>query len=415
MLPTPTPSNPCGPDGVLPGGQQVPGGEQVPSGACVGGGEPPIIECKWELPDINSSLEGIQYGDDDDPIQEPGFPCDRGDGPTDRPMMEDNVQNVIQVLPNAEDDPEARRIENWVAVEHPNGVDLIDDVFWKVFHADGSFKVQVHGDKVQLEDLDSLGATNQPGTMWGAAWETGQVSSDAVHAVDFGIIDLVRQRQKDLYYADWQIHKEQMCGLYTVEVTAVADGATATMTNTLDIQCFFNLEIDFESIDWGPITPGATKVLNGDTNFGTAGFPTVKNTGNSGMQVGIEFDPLVQQTNGLGTPVAGGKVIDVFDAAFGKSAGVLEWIDPIPADTPTWFNNTSINQVLCSNDTGKLDLSIHPPDQVPGGSYAGSVMVLAQHAQGVCPNDLAQGDPPAEQPTPVPTPVATPEESPEVE
>jgi hypothetical protein len=358
--------------------------EDIPSGASVvTSGAPPIIECKWELPDADSNSVGIQYGNDDDPLTGAGFPCDRGDGPTDLPFMEDNVQNVIQVLPNAEDLPEARKIENWVAVEHPNGVDEIDDVFWKVIHPDGSFKLQVHGTRVEVADLGDLGSTSTPGTMWYAAHETGQVTTDAVHTSDFGMIDLITQRQKDLWYAEWEISKDQMCGLYTIEVTAVASGAVATMTNTLDIQCFFNLEIDFESVDWGTISPGGTKVLPGDTNFGTADYPTIKNTGNSGMRVGIKFSELVQDD------VLGPKIIDTFDAAFGKSAQVLEWIDPIPADTEVWFNNESINQVLCANQVGKLDLSVHPPSVVPSGTYSGTIIVLAEHAGGVCPNDFA--------------------------
>ena len=375
------------------------GYEEIPSGAAVvSDNTAPIIECKWELPDANSGLAGIQYSDDDDVLQEPGFPCYRGDGESDRPQMADNVQNVIQVLPNAEDLPEARKIENWVAVEHPNGVDEIDDVFWKVIHPDGTFKFQIHGTKVQVADsgdgalgndevvdLNDLGSWNDADTMWGATYTTGQVTSGAVHDADYGIIDLVTQRQKDLWFAEWEISKDQMCGLYTIEVTAVANGAVATMTNTLEIQCFFNLEIDFEDINWGTITPGGTKVLPGDTNFGTAGYPTVKNTGNSGMRVGIEFTELLQDD------VLGPKVIDVFDAAFGKNAQVLEWIDPIPANTPVWFSNSSINQVLCANEVGKLDLSIHPPEVVPTGTYSGYVQINAEWAPGVCANDIAAG------------------------
>mgnify|MGYP003572771886 FL=1 len=81
----------------------------------------------------------------------------------------------------------------------------------------------------------------------------------------------------------------------------------------------------------------------------------------------------------------------MFDAAFGKNAQVLEWIDPIPANTPVWFSNSSINQVLCANEVGKLDLSIHPPEVVPTGTYSGYVQINAEWAPGVCANDIAAG------------------------
>ena len=410
------------------GDVQADGEIGVPSGVSVTAeGAAPVFECKWELPDVDSFTPGSQYGEDNDPNDEPGFPCDREDVLEDfgnglvvtgtAPTMADGVRNVIQVLPNAEDDPEARRIENWVAVDHPGGLDEIDDVYWKIYHPDGSFKTQRHATRVEgptwgngvdganvAEDYDlaDLGLPNASGTMFGAAYETGQVSADAVTADNWGIRALVLQRQKDLYYGEWEIHKEQLCGEYLIEAYAVSsDGVEAMMWNTIDIQCFYNLEIDFTSVDWGTLTPGGYQVVGGDNVFGTAGQPSVKNTGNSGMQVGVHFTPLVQQ----GVP--GPKVITHFDAAFGLNFDVLEWIDPIWAegiwdDTDqvpnggnpndvgqlysgqAWFNDTSLNQVLCANEVGKLDLSIHTPAGIPNGQYVGTVTILGQWAPAVC-------------------------------
>jgi hypothetical protein len=204
----------------------------------------------------------------------------------------------------------------------------------------------------------------------------------------------VKQHQKTLWYADWTISKDQMCGEYKIEVYAIANGAQAVLTNYIDILCFYNLEIDFTQVDWGAIIPGTSKVVPGDTQFSppNSSAPTVKNTGNSGMQVGVIFSPLVQQG------VQGPKQIVDFDAAFGKTASTLQWIDPIAANTESWFHNWNINQVLCNNEVGKLDLSIHPPAGLPNGNYQGSVTVLAAHAPGVCPNDLAAGQEPAPAP-----------------
>jgi hypothetical protein len=287
---------------------------------------------------------------------------------------------MIQVMPVAEDDPEERIIQNWAAVDHPAGVNAIDDVFWKIFHSDGSFKYQIHGHKVPVSEVDLLGAWNQPGTMWGAAYATGQVSQGAIHAADYGMIDRVKQQQKTLWYADWLISKDQMCGEYRIEAHAVANGVEAVLTNYIDIICFYNLEIDFSSVNWGAILPGTSKVVPGDTQFSppNSSAPTVKNTGNSGMQVGVLFSPLVQQG------VQGPKQIVDFDAAFGKSASVLQWIDPISAGVETWFADDSLNQVLCANEVGKLDLSVHPPAGLPNGTYVGSVTVLAAHVPLIC-------------------------------
>ena len=385
----------------------------------------PIIECKWELvdqltgvidnayptdhseadplndPDIpygfNIADGAFGYGNDDDPLTSPSVTpaCDRDGGPQDPPNQDDGVTHMIQVMPNAEDDPEERIIQNWAAVDHPAGPNAIDDVFWKIFHSDGSFKFQIHGHMVPVEDVDLLGSWNDSSTMFGAAYVTGQVSKEAIHDADYGIIDRVKQHQKSLWYADWTISKDQMCGEYRIEAHAVANGAEAVLTNYIDIECFFNLEIDFSSVNWGAILPGTSKVVPGDTQFSppNSSAPTVKNTGNSGMQVGVLFAPLVQQ----GVP--GPKQIVDFDAAFGKNASHLQWIGAqapyIQAGDPTWFNDWSIWQVLCNNEVGKLDLSIHPPAGLPNGLYEGNVTVLASWAPGVCPNDLAAGQTPA--------------------
>jgi hypothetical protein len=370
----------------------------------------PHIECKWELvdaqidfidgtfpldhseadplndPDIpygfNIADGAFQYGNDDDTLTLPSVTpaCDRDGGPQDPPDQDEGVQHMIQVLPVAEDDPEERIIQNWMAVDHPAGPNAIDDVYWKIYHSDGSLKYQIHGHKIAVEDVDLLGSWDDPTTMWGAAYVTGQVSQSAIHDADYGMVDRVKQHQKTLWYADWLISKDQVCGEYKIEAYAVASGAEDVMTNYIDIICFYNLEIDFSSVNWGAILPGTSKVVPGDTQFSppNSSAPTVKNTGNSGMQVGVLFSPLVQQG------VQGPKQIVDFDAAFGKSASVLQWIDPISANVETWFADDSLNQVLCANEVGKLDLSVHPPAGLPNGTYVGTVTVLAAHVPLIC-------------------------------
>ena len=77
----------------------------------------------------------------------------------------DGQHHLIQVLPNAEDLPSQRRIELWAAVDHPAGISAISDVYWKVFHGDNSFKVQVHGVRIDAssENPDCTGPTSPVG------------------------------------------------------------------------------------------------------------------------------------------------------------------------------------------------------------------------------------------------------------
>lgn len=386
--------------------------EEVPTGAEVtAGNTPPTIECKWELPDMDSSVPGIQYQSspgshdhDDDMVNDLGgvlpsthpdrFPC-QGPETGELPNQPDEVHNMISVRPNAEDDPEEVRVQLWSAIDHENGLDAISDVYWKVYHPDGSFKVQVHanedynGGVVRADNSDTSACTdwgnyNVDDSMFHAAYATGQVSSAAIDDVNNGLISLCQQEVKAFYYSEFEISKHQPCGEYKVELHAVSNGAESVLTNYIDVVCFYDLWIDFDGVNWGNIQPGVDKNIAGDLDPNTPNRPTVKNRGNHGMFIGVHFSEMVQQ----GTD--GGKVIDLFDAAFGRTPSTILHLDPIPASTVAWFDDdpatnedmplSDFDQLLCSNEFGKLDLSIHPPSTLPAGTYTGSVQVLAKAA-----------------------------------
>jgi hypothetical protein len=225
--------------------------------------------------------------------------------------------------------------------------------------------------------------------MRSAAIATGQVTQQAFEDADNGMIARCLQGGKAFYRAQFEISKHQPCGEYLIEAHAVSNGLESVLTNYIDVICFYSLEIDFETVDWGEIAPGVDKYVLGDLQFlpPADSRPTVKNTGNSGMGLGLLFDQMIQSicdADGC-TPVPGGKIIDLFDAKFGKSPTTLQTIDPIPAGTPVEFDNNP-ERVLCSNEIGKLDLSIHPPDTLPAGTYVGMVHVLAR-SEPICATD----------------------------
>jgi hypothetical protein len=382
-----------------------------------GAGTAPVIECKWELPDMLSQnpTDGFQYTkpgvagghvhDDDMAVVPDGdavktgtqVPCDlkrdANGNPTGKPEMQDNVRHMIQVKPNALDKPEERRIQVWAAVDHPNGLSNISGVFWKIYHPDGAFKLQVHGERVPVNRCDSYGSgTSADGTMFEAAVHTGQLTKDAVDGAggQQGIIALCQQNVKALYFTEWRISKEQPCGQYKVELHALSNATESVLTNYIDVICFYDLNLDFTSVDYGPITPGRDKTVPGDTVFasppGNSLF-SVLNGGNLPMGIGLRFKDMLQTNNG--TPVPGPKAITKFDACFGTSAATIQCIDPIystdpsgnPVTTFTYFHETrsaSEATALCTDEVGKLDLSIHPPDFLPAGLYIGSLDITAR-------------------------------------
>jgi len=382
---------------------------------------PPNIECKWELPDMQPGVSNplsypdtaVQYGtatnvhqhDDDmtvvpdadnNPSNGIQIPCSGPPGAV--PSMPDGVRSMIQVAPVPEDDPEQRHIQLWMAVDHPNNISNITKVYWRVWEpaplaglcpdrtapTDGwCVKVeQVDGTKVDKAECNTitgrLGTGTAVGKMFEAAVHTGQVAAAAVDNVDKGMRAKCSEEEKAIYYASFDLSKEQPCGKYKIQATAVGVGGKMDkLTNYLDVLCVFYLRIDFNKVDWGTVTPGLKDIVSGDLLWDKPAdnAPTVKNVGNSGMGLGLHFSKMVG--------VNEKKEITIFDAKFGRSPDTLQEIDPIAASTPVQFDKNR-ERVLCANEKGKLDLSIHPPVDLPQDLYLGTVDVIGRLVPGIC-------------------------------
>jgi hypothetical protein len=272
------------------------------------------------------------------------------------------------------------------------------------------------GDVRMREECRQLGTSTAAGTMFEAAHHSGQVSTDAIDHKDNGIVAKCIQGEKAVYYAKFSIDKDQACGKYKIVAHATnKSGGETTMTNYIDVVCFNYLSVDFSGISWGEITPGSMQVVSGDFTWdfshsiATPGSKspfgmTVHNGGNHGMGIKVSFSEMLQmQADGV-TPIPGAATngINKFDACFGKydafnivcvGRNADDMIDPAEAPwnaVPTLFGpgNASMPgqghdkgyQVLCANEFGKLDLSIHPRVGLPAGIYKGDVRFIAYMA-----------------------------------
>ena len=364
----------------------------LPTSAIVGaggGGIAPTIICKWELPDMDrNAANGVQYNNDDDDLAFPATPpCDLLDGVA--AYVPGAV--AIQVLANAHDEPTERAIELWAAVGHELGIFAVSDVYWKIYHPDGTFKVQVHGTPIDVCPAEALGAyagnaTLLPGSMFEAAYETGQLSNAAITDANGGLMALCNEYQLRFWVAQFDLSKHQPCGLYQVEVYATSSGATTAATiNYIEVYCFIQMELDFADIQFGNVVPGIPKIVAGNLLFDD-GKPSVANTGSGGLNVGVKFLTMYQDSVSDGSE----KWIDKFDAMFGIDSNHLEVINPIfAADTPDpllagqlppggiyWFSPAD-TQTVCANEVFKLDFSIHPGAGLPADSYSGAAVIYA--------------------------------------
>lgn len=376
-----------------------------------GGADEAWILCKWEVPvHIN---DGARYGGDYGSV--PGgaeYPCRVNEGDF-FPYYEENYTVLsVEAPPHNLWDSEipALPIELWSAVTHPASLENISGVHWRIFHPDGTLKAQVHGERVSPGQAEALGLEwdnsqyRITGGMWAAASPgTQQLEQAAVTDGTNGLMALMRQGRVALYRSLFYLHKDQPCGPYRVENNVVADGSRSAINNYIWVNCFVDLQLDFEYINWGRLTPGDRKVLNGnlpwgdydpDEDFGSRNM-TVGNGGSGEMQVGVAFAPLVEQNE------QGPKLITHFDAAFSAiGPSNLQIIDPIySSEEPgelgkiAWFRH-DYDRTLCANETGKLDLSVHPPGDIPNGEYAGYMVVYGMGAYATNGDVVTTTEPP---------------------
>ena len=303
--------------------------ETVPTRAQIDpAGTPPQVLYKFEVPDADSGIPGIQYDSDDGILFQPG----------------------AQIAPNLEDLPEAQQIAYWWVATDPNGIDDIIFAYVKVWHPDGSFKYQLETTVPQA--CSALGTWNTPNTPLYAAYRSGQMTA----AVADSIVENCTKHMWVPFFAVGELSKHQPAGAYTV-TASVSDqaGNVANLTNTMQVLPVVGLAIDFTAVNFGLILPNTTNWVRGDTNFGTSGMPSVKNTGNVNMYLALTFSQMV------GANI--GKTITSFDGQLNAQK-----IDPIAALTRVCFDQ----EPLGSNVVKQLDLSIHP-GPIPADTYNGTL------------------------------------------
>jgi hypothetical protein len=402
------------------------------------GGTDPVIECQWALPDMQTSNDTgsdidplVQYDEtgnpaphihDDDMTINPGYPCDLVGGensPAGEATMAQNVHNLIQVAPIPGATLPPRYIQLWMAID-PKGQDPA--VFWKVYEktgANGAFTLKTQVDVSPTLDEGSgivndssspacggLGATAGSSTladrsMFEAAYDTGQVTNGAITDSNYGMVTLCNQGLKSFYYGRFTLDKEQPCGEYKIE----AHAGNKTLTSYIDIQCIFYLEVDTNQIACGTLSALSHPVCGGNDLFEGPGGThpaTLRNVGNLGAGLDVGITPMCEYDNTIQDYVDGGACITQFDMKFGKAYDgsvasdnlqVLDPINPSDSDVTTVDANfgNDIRQVLCSDETGKFDLSLEIPNIKPA-QYRGEISFIGRAVHNPDITGLASGD-----------------------
>ncbi len=310
----------------------------------------PIIKCKWEY-DLNVST----------PIEEcPSCSiCDEGDGLAKHDACP--CTDGLQVKPILGGDV---TIEYFAVITDPEGIGQVDHVYCDVWHPDGTFKYQI--------EMIPISNITQGLDIWDHVTNCHPDLITYNGYNDSEIYDELWEGLAEIYHAKAQLNYCQPGGWYYVGIRA---------HDTYDAWCdyLYNkfwyiptsaVEVDFTNLNYGTVATSVDKWIGGDNDMNTAEKPTVRNIGNTPVELYVWQDDMdFGKTNGswnvefdarLGNPGLNGDVGGYYP----------EEMDPdhlgvrIPGILP-----------LCTKE--KMDFSIHVYKGMPGLTYTGSMKLCA--------------------------------------
>ena len=273
-----------------------------------GGGTPPIVTAKWE--------------------QEPITALESGD-PT-------HAVTGAQILPPCVFGGK-KLIEYYAVVYDVEDNGNVKLGFADVYHPDGTFKYQVNFVKVvpQSTGISKFNAALAAGLV---KVGPGKTAAQVLNDLEKGTAAVWR--------GEAMIDYCQMDGDYSVLVQAIDqnDNYSPVLTNTFNYVPVACGEFDFTQVDYASVAINRPVWRAGDTIFGTADKPTVRNIGNTKIKIKIN-----QTDMGFGQDVTGAWMVK-FDARLGNT-GAEPIYDP--------FTEITLPDVLDRSHLEELDFSIH--------------------------------------------------------
>ncbi|MCK9308048.1 MAG: hypothetical protein M0P17_11035 [Methanoculleus sp.] len=278
-----------------------------------GGGNIPIVLCKWEA-DTTTDLE------DGDPTHAtPGS----------------------QFLPTAIYDTD-KTINYFSVVWDNEDNGNVNVVAWDVYHPDnawgnGSFKYQVMGTKI----TDKAQAV----ALFQQAVDAGLVTVDSRYTTSTILTQYLEKGTAALWCGDAPLNYQQPAGDYLVEANAFDfnNNQAVPLLNTFYYIPVAAFEIDFNTVNYGSVNINTHKWIAGDVEYGTADWPTIRNIGNTHLQVTVEQDDM-----DLGESLSGWNV--QWDARMGNDDAYTMVYEP--------YEQVTLPNMLPLCQVEELDFSI---------------------------------------------------------
>ena len=304
-----------------------------------GGGDVPIVKCKWEQ-DTTVNLED-------------GDPTHQISGSQFNPSCAYKVNKIIQyfaVVTDTEDQGHVGQV--YVDVYHPvNSPEK------------GSFKYEV---PFKMLPKDTAASKTLVINLFKAADAAGLIHYDPPHTYTT-VLNQLDKCTADLWMGEAHLSYHQPAGNYMVDAIAIDQNGnpSATLANTFLYVPVACCEIDFDSLNYGNVSICKDKWIAGDTVFndpvGAAPAPnpaTIRNIGNTHANISIHETDM-----GFGQDVTGMWNVE-FDARLGSNPDNSVFFDP--------YQTVTLPNHLPYCNTDELDFSIHVKKGLSGTTYIGT-------------------------------------------
>jgi len=305
--------------------------QDVTTGVTVtqGGGNIPVVKCKWETPDD-------------------GDPDHTTTGTQVNPPVTFNGTKTMTLYVVVTD------VEDWGSVAQ---------VVADIYHPSG----EPENGSIKYDNLELSECT------WTAGMDAFEAAAEEdlvwyFDAFDYEEVwDELDQGDASVWAITFIMHYCQPAGDYLVQVMAVdTHGNSSTIcSNYFTYVAICGVEIDFTSVTYPNVMISSMVVAQGDNIFSAGdGYPTIRNIGNTNAYVWI-----LQDDMGFGTYSSGEYKVE-YDARLGPKADDDDSTNVVYDP----YEDTMLPNALPLCNTKKLDFSIHVKMAVTG-SYTGTMDV----------------------------------------
>lgn len=333
-----------------------------------GGGSPPIVKAKWEM------KKGTQGADDKTTAGAQFNAPGAWDG-----LMEYTVCAVVT---------------------DPNGAPDIYGVYADIYYPEGRAIHAVNPDDDRLSGQEvgvgGCGAFIEENTLLKLTKDAGYgLFCNAIRTNNnnlpvfydtytydeiCGPTGELQKEEAFVYCDDKKLIWEDPAGNYKVAVSALDKSGNLSVVreNTFEYLPLTKYEVDFTSVNYGDVMLNTHKKISGDRTFSTANNPTVRNLGNTRLQMRVAQDDM-----DLGKSSDQWNV--KYDARVGNYEGDWSYYNPFKyksdPKSPASGDYKTLQEILDLSETEEMDFSILITKWPNANtSYTGTIWLTAQFA-----------------------------------